>query len=240
MHIPFTVEQFLEVFVRFNEAIWPAQLGAYALGIAVLAVALRGGGLSTWAVPWLLAGAWGFVGVAYHVLFFAEVNPAARGFGAAFLVQAALLAWAGARRRTAFRWSPTPRGAAGLALVVYAMALYPLLGAASGHAYPAAPVFGVTPCPTGIFTFGVLLLAVGPVPWWLLVVPTLWALVGTSAALQLGVREDLGLPVAAALAAGFLLLRPRGRAAGGVGLARCCSIRPLNASGLSLSARASA
>lgn len=213
MRIPFTVEQFLEVFVRFNEAIWPAQLGAYALGIAVLAIALRGGGLSTWAVPWLLAGAWAFVGVAYHLLFFADVNPAARIFGAAFLVQAALLVWAGSRRRITFRWSPTPRAAAGLALVVYAMVIYPLLGAASGHPYPAAPVFGVTPCPTAIFTFGVFLFAAGPVPWWLLAVPTLWALVGTSAALQLGVREDLGLPVAAALAAGLLLPRPRARAA---------------------------
>jgi hypothetical protein len=213
LRIPFTVDQFLAVFVHFNEAIWPAQLGAYALGFVALALALRGGGLSAWAVPWLLAGAWAFVGVAYHLLFFARVTPAARGFGAAFLVQAALLAWVGSRRRFTFRWSPTPRATAGLALVAYAMAIYPLLGAASGHAYPAAPVFGVTPCPTAIFTFGVLLLAAGPVPWWLLAVPALWALVGTSAALQLGVREDLGLPVAAALAAALLLPRPRARAA---------------------------
>lgn len=33
MRFPFTVEQFLDVFARFNHAIWPGQIGAYALGI---------------------------------------------------------------------------------------------------------------------------------------------------------------------------------------------------------------
>lgn len=64
MHLPFTVEQFLEVFARYNEAIWPAQLGAYLLGAATLAVALRGGRVAARVVPALLAAAWAFVGVA--------------------------------------------------------------------------------------------------------------------------------------------------------------------------------
>lgn len=217
MRIPFTVEQFLAVFARYNEAIWPAQVGAYALGLLALGLALRGGSRADRAVPWLLAGAWAFVGVAYHLLYFAEVNPVARGFGAAFLVQAGLLAWAGHGRRVAFGWSRTPRVTAGLVLVAYAMVVYPLLGAALGHAWPASPVFGVTPCPTAIFTFGVLLLTLGSVPWWLLVLPSLWALVGTSAALQLGMREDLGLPAAAILA--VALLRPRRGTRAGPGMA---------------------
>jgi hypothetical protein len=200
MRIPFTVEAFLAVFARFNEAIWPAQLAAWGLGLLVLWLALRGGGRADAAIPWLLAGAWAFVGGAYHLLFLAQVNPAARGFAAAFLVEAALLAWAGHRRRLSFGPVQTPRAAVGWLVVAYALVLYPLLGAAAGHLYPAAPAFGVTPCPTTIFTLGVLLLARGTVPWWLLVVPVLWAAVGTSAALQLGMHEDLGLPVAALLA----------------------------------------
>jgi Family of unknown function (DUF6064) len=206
MRIPFTVEQFLDVFVRFNEAIWPAQLGAYALGALALVLALRGRGRPGKAVPLLLAGAWAFVGAGYHILFFSPVNPVAKVFGTAFLIQAALFAWVGLRGRLAFGWSGTPRSFVGLALVAYAMVVYPLLGALSGHGYPRAPMFGVTPCPTTIFTFGVLLLAEGAVPAWLLVLPTLWAVVGVSAAVQLGVREDLGLVVAAVLAAAFLYL----------------------------------
>jgi hypothetical protein len=208
VRIPFTVEQFLDVFARYNEAIWPAQLGAYGLGLLALGLAVRGGPRASRAVPALLAGAWAFVGAAYHLAFFSTVNPAARLFGAAFLVQAALFGLVALRRQLELGWSRTPRAVAGIALAAYATIVYPLLGAASGHAWPRSPVFGVTPCPTTIFTFGLLLLTQGRVPGWLLVIPGLWSLVGVSAALQLGVREDLGL-VVALVAAVALLARPR-------------------------------
>ena len=92
--------------------------------------------------------------------------------------------------------------------VAYAMVIYPLLGWAFGHVYPAAPVFGVAPCPTTIFTFGVLLLARPAAPAWLFVIPVIWSVIGGSAALLLGVREDFGL-IAAGLAAILVLLFPR-------------------------------
>jgi hypothetical protein len=72
---------------------------------------------------------------------------------------------------------------------------YPLLGYAAGHRYPATPTFGL-PCPTTIFTLGLLLWADRPMPRWLLAVPIAWSALGASAALQLGVPEDLGLVAA--------------------------------------------
>ena len=57
---------------------------------------------------------------------------------------------------------------------------------------------------------GVLLWSARPVPCALLVVPVLWAAIGTVAAVQLGMREDYGLAVAAAVATPLLLMR-RGR-----------------------------
>jgi hypothetical protein len=44
------------------------------------------------------------------------------------------------------------------------MVVYPLLGIRFGHSYPRAPLFGVAPCPTTIFTFGLLLWATRSVP----------------------------------------------------------------------------
>jgi hypothetical protein len=97
---------------------------------------------------------------------------------------------------------------AGGALLGYALVVYPLLGWALGHRYPASPTFGL-PCPTTIATFGVLIW-VRPQPrWWLLIVPLLWAVVGTSAAFSLGIREDLGLLVAGVVAGAWLWFRSR-------------------------------
>jgi hypothetical protein len=77
------------------------------------------------------------------------------------------------------------------------MAIYPLLGWLAGHGWPRGPVFGVAPCPTVIFTMGLLLLAEGRLPRHLLIIPVLWALLGGTAAWLLNVPEDFALPLAA-------------------------------------------
>src|SRR5678815_5669775 len=56
------------------------------------------------------------------------------------------------------------------------------------------PTFGV-PCPTMIFTAGMLMLATLR-SWRLSIVPVIWSLIGGSAAFLLGVRADYGLPIA--------------------------------------------
>ena len=74
--------------------------------------------------------------------------------------------------------------------MAYAAIAYPLIGVATGHRYPEMPMFGVTPCPVTIFTFGMLLLTMRPVPRWLLVIPFVWSLIGGSAAILLNVPQD--------------------------------------------------
>lgn len=96
-------------------------------------------------------------------------------------------------------------------LIVYTAIIYEVIGYLSGHGLTKGPMFGVAPCPTGIFTIGFLLLARGRAVIWLSLIPIAWALVGTSAAIYLGVPEDLGLPVAmvALLSALVLRVKPR-------------------------------
>jgi hypothetical protein len=65
-------------------------------------------------------------------------------------------------------------------------------------------MFGVTPCPITLFTFGVLLLAQSPLPRRLLVIPLLWALIGGSAAWLLGVAQDWPLLISGVLVAPWL------------------------------------
>jgi hypothetical protein len=90
--------------------------------------------------------------------------------------------------------------AVGGLLILYAIAIYPIVGHVSGHRYPAMPTFG-TPCPTTIFTLGLLIWTSQRPPWRAMFVPLLWTIVGSVAALQLAVPQDYGLAVAGLLAA---------------------------------------
>ena len=110
-----------------------------------------------------------------------------------------------------FRLRRDARTVLSLAMILYALLLYPALGALAGHAWPAVPAFGVAPCPTTIFTIGLLVLAPWRVARWLIVLPVLWSAAGGSAALLLGVPQDYGL-IAAGLAALAVALGRWGRA----------------------------
>lgn len=192
--MPFESAAFLRTFAEYNDAVWPAQPILAAIALVACYLALRPGA-GRHRVPLALALLWAWAGVVYHAAFFTAINPLAWLFGALFVLEAAMLADVGRRGSLRFRADRSPRFYLGGALVLFALAIYPMTGALAGHWYPAAPTFG-TPCPLTIFTLGVLLWSADPVPWRLLVVPAVWVLVGSSAALMLGMTQDLALAVA--------------------------------------------
>ena len=205
MKLPFEREQFFAVFTRYNEAVWPAQVVLAALAVVAALLVWRPGRATNRVTGAVLAVLWIWMGAVYHFTFFRTINPAAVFFAAAFLLEGAAIAWFGVwRARLHFQVSRGPAGLAAGVMVVYALAVYPLIGQAAGHVYPAAPTFGL-PCPTTIFTLGLLVAAGRTVPRLLWVVPFAWAAIGTVAAVQLGVVEDFGLPAAAIAAAVFMV-----------------------------------
>lgn len=194
---PFTAAQFFMVFADYNAAIWPLQIVAYGLGVvAVIALWLRGA-LAKRVIFSALALLWAINGIGYHFVFFAEINPLATAFAAFFVLQSILFA-ASVLIPNDLRFDVglNFRAAAGLLFIVYALLIYGLLGYWAGHGWMAGPMFGVAPCPTTIFTIGMLLMARGRWVAWLSIIPFLWSLVGLAAALQLGIIEDFGLPIA--------------------------------------------
>jgi hypothetical protein len=208
--LPFTIDQFLGVFEHYNQAIWPMHIVAYILGIAVIILAAKETRYSNQMICVALACFWGWMGIVYHLMYFSTINRAALGFGILFIIQAILwLVFGVVRPKLAFRVEANPYALTGLALIAYAMLIYPLLGTLLGHGYPHSPSFGVAPCPTTIFTFGLLLCTSARVPKTVLVIPFIWSLIGFSAALALGIREDIGLLVAGMLSVGLLLWRDR-------------------------------
>lgn len=199
METPFATAELLDVFGRYNQGVWPAQAGMYLLAALVLWLAWRPRPRWGMIIGAALAFFWGWMALAYHAAYFTRINPAAWLFAAVFLLQAALLLHAGVRGDLSLRPRMDAAGAAGGLLVAYALLAYPLIGYAAGQRYPATPTFGL-PCPTTIFTFGVLLWAAPRIPGRLLVIPGLWALLGVSAARSHGMVQDYGLPVAALVA----------------------------------------
>src|SRR6266508_3332576 len=194
MTLPFSPRDFLELFGRYNVAVWPAQLLLY--GIAALIVILVMQQERPRLVLVLLAILWLWSGVAYHVVFFSAINPVAPFFGIAFVAQGVVLLWAARRPADAVAAPRRPPAVhAGKALVAYALIGYPLLGYLAGHRYPETPTFG-TPCPTVIFTLGVLLWTRRELSWWIVAIPLAWTIIATSAAVQLSVLQDYGLAIA--------------------------------------------
>jgi hypothetical protein len=207
MGLPFTVEQFVDVFSQYNAAVWPAQTVLTALAaLCVLAMFsnLRWRGLFISAI---LAALWLWLALAYHWAFFSRINPLAYAFAAASIAGALLFLWHGVhRRRLHFRWQSRPMDWLGAVLVGYALLIYPVLNALSGHRYPGTATFGL-PCPTTLFTIGVLAWLEAPYPRSVLVVPMLWSLVGVQAAFLLDMPADLALAPAALIAL-VLMARP--------------------------------
>jgi Family of unknown function (DUF6064) len=206
MVLPFTTEQFFGVFRAYNETVWPAQWVLGALAVAALWLAARPSRWSHRAISAILGVLWLWLGLAYHLAFFAAINPLAYAFAAVCVAGGLAFLWLGAvRRRLRFQLSPRGRGGVGLLLVAFAGVVYPAWSVLAGHRYPAFPTFGL-PCPTTLFTMGMLAFLVPPYPRAALVAPLLWCLVGAQAAFLLGVPQDLGLLVAAAFGI-FLLMR---------------------------------
>jgi hypothetical protein len=156
----------------------------------------------------ILSFLWGWMAIVYHFIFFTDINSAAWVFGAVFLLGSAAFALSGVERAdVSIQPVPGARAIVGGTLIVFALVLYPLIGYSIGHRYPNAPTFGL-PCPTTIFTLGLLLFSVRPIARWLFIVPLLWAAVGSLAAFQLGVIEDLGLLVAGIATIAVMVFSP--------------------------------
>lgn len=150
---------------------------------------------------------WLWMGAVYHLTFFATINKAARAFGALFILQALLFFTHGVLKSSiAFRIQAGLYGFCAAALFAYSLIIYPVLGHLLSHEYPAAPTFGL-PCPTTIFTFGMLLCAEGRVPIHVMLIPLGWSVIGTTAAMDLGMTEDLGLSAAGVIGATLIAMR---------------------------------
>ena len=199
--IPYSAEVFFATLTEYNLSVWPAQLVALIFGAAAALFALKAPARAgRWAAA-LLVVAWGWSGLVYHLGEFAGIDFWAYGFGAAFVLQAALTAWSGViRGQLELEAERGPANWLGVGLTGLGLAVHPLLALALGRDGSETSWFGTSPGPTVLFTLGVLLMCRSRSPLYLWPIPLLWCAIAGAVALELGIVEDLTL-VAAGVAA---------------------------------------
>lgn len=210
MNVPFTVDEFLAAVQHYNLAVWPAQGIAYALGVLMIGLAIRPAPWAGRVIGAILSLLWLWVGIVYFLLNCQSMTSGSFWFGLAFVAQGVLTAiFITIRREFGFRFKADGYGITGALFILYAMLAYPVLGPLFGHNYPAVPVFGVSPDTLTIFTFGLWLWADVPVPRYLLMLPFVWAMIGSVIALAMGLPEDGGLFIAGLIGSLMVLRRER-------------------------------
>ncbi|MBB3190691.1 DUF6064 family protein [Halomonas cerina] len=176
----FSERVYTRLFMLHNQALWPAQLLALALGGLVLFALLHPRPGSSRLVAALLAMAWVFVAWSFLWQRYVPINWGIRYLVPLFVLQALLLIIVGATRRDGLglptRWSVS-RGL-GLVLFTYALVGHPFVAPLVGRGLTGAEIIGLTPDPLAFATLGVAVMA-SPAgrTWTLAAIPALWCLI---------------------------------------------------------------
>jgi hypothetical protein len=203
--LSFNLEEFLAVLSRYNKDIWPLQIVAFVLGIFALFLLVRKNKYSDRIILAILAFFWLWNGIVFCPFYWAPIYKYAYLFGAFCSIQGILFLVGVFRPNISFGHLNSLNTAVAIILIVYAMAGYQIFGYFLGHIYPKFFPVGLVPCPTAVFTFGLLLLTNKRVPRYYIIVPAIVAAGGIMAACN-GIYEDIGL-IISGLTGSYLLLR---------------------------------
>lgn len=207
MKTPFTTEEFFGVFEAYNTAVFPLQFFILAMGLVAIILLHSGSRFKNSWIGGFLAFVWFWIGIIYHLFHFTTINKAAYGFGAIFILQGIFFAVEMSRKRLVFSFPNTTAGYAGYFFIWFGLFIYPLISYFPEGEWVKTISLGL-PCPTTILTFGFLMLANPKMPKYLLIVPSIWAVIGTGAAANFGVYQDYVM-LLSAVVANIYLLRPK-------------------------------
>jgi hypothetical protein len=204
--IPFSRETYFRLFERYNVGVWPAPIIGLAIGLTALFTARRVEGRVLRAPFLLTAACWVWVGWVFQIHWYAPLSWPGISFGIGFVLQGVLMAVVLGRSPPA----ESPEGASrhlgsALWILVFALALQPLLGLLSGRPWYGLEVFGSAPDPTVLATLGLLLMVRHPLRWLLSIIPLAWCLISGATLWVLSVPTWPVMPLAAALYMGVIV-----------------------------------
>jgi hypothetical protein len=196
MKLPFTTNQFMEVFEKYNTAVFPMQFLFLLAGCIMLFFVLKKGKKPNKIIGYMLGGIWVWMGIVYHIIFFSSINKAAFLFGAAFIVQGILFGVLTLRNKLIFDFKNSTSNWISLFVILFGLIFYPFIGYMLGNSLVHTISLGL-PCPTTIFTFGLLGLQTRKIKKRFMIIPLVWSFIGFFAAILMGVYQDVIMPIAA-------------------------------------------
>ena len=209
MKLPFTTEQFFNVIEKYNLTMFPFQLIILLLGVICLFLLHSKLSSKDKLIGLYLGFLWIWIGVAYHLAFFTVINKAAFLFGGIFIIQGLLiLFYTFTKNKLVFTFTLKIKDYLGYFFILYGLIIYPIISYLVEGSFEKTIIMGL-PCPSTIFTFGFFMLTDNKFPKYLLIIPSLWAVVGLSAAINIGVLQDVMILVAAITADIILIRRKR-------------------------------
>jgi len=208
MFITFTIKEFLEMLASYNTTFWPMQLVAYALGVVALIFAIRSTSYSSKIISGILTFFWLWVGVVFNWIYFSKIFPMSVGSTILFVIEGIILAATGVfKKNLSFSAKANLYGVVGGLFMLYGMVGYPAIEYLLGRGYPQLLPFGLAPCPTTVFTLGMLLWS-ERLPKYIVAIPFLYSLSGIIP-ICMGILEDIGLVVIGLIVTIMILYRDR-------------------------------
>lgn len=208
MKIPFTTDQFFEIFETYNNAVFPVQFFWILLGLIAIFIIYSIKSAKNSAIGIFLGFLWLWTGIVYHLIFFSKINPGAYLFGGLFLLQGIFFIIETIRGKLSFSMNKETSSLTGVFFIVFGLLIYPVISYFLEGSLDNTISLGL-PCPTTIFTFGLLMVSRNNMSRYLLIIPSLWALIGTGAAVNFGVYQDYMMIVVAIIANLFILLKKK-------------------------------
>ncbi|MCF8358917.1 MAG: DUF6064 family protein [Prolixibacteraceae bacterium] len=208
MKLPFTSEQFFQIINDYNTTLFPAQIIIPLIGLIILGLLHSKNGFKDKTIGLFLGMVWLWIGFAYHLAFFTSINKAAYGFGVLFILQGIFFIIEVFRNKLQFQFNKSVKDYIGYFFILFGLIIYPVISFFLESSFSQTITLGL-PCPTTIMTFGFLMLTGKKLSKYLIIIPIIWAIIGTGAATKFGVYHDYLMPLAAIITTIFLLKRKK-------------------------------
>ena len=174
--ILFAEFSYYRLFELYNQALWPWHVLPVCAGLLLLYLYKAKLAWSGRVIAVVLFISWLWVAWAFLYQRFYQIHVVANGYALGFVVQAVLIAWYGMlQNHFQIPKDHTRSTKTGLALVLIAVFIYPLIAVFTGRDAWSFEMFGLAPDPTVLATFGMLLMV--RARWWLYILPVFWSII---------------------------------------------------------------